>query len=57
MKNKKVKNSKPLICKSSKSGPEMKQLPKDMTIAPWRALQGVKDENHGKAILSCVKLG
>jgi len=57
MKNKKVKNSKPLICKSSKSGPEMKQLPKDMTITPWRALQGVKDENHGKAILSCVKLG
>ena len=38
IKNQKVKRSKPLICSNSKSGPEMKQLPEDMTITPWRAL-------------------
>ena len=35
----------------------MKQLPEDMTITPWRALQGVKDEKIIKEILSHVRLG
>ena len=35
----------------------MKQLLEDMTITPWRALQGVKDEKIVKAILSCVRSG
>jgi len=35
----------------------MKQLPEDMTITPWRALQEVKDEKLVKEILSFVKLG
>jgi len=35
----------------------MKQLPEDMTITPWRALQGVKDEKIVKAILSRVRSG
>ena len=54
IKNKKVKKSKPLICSNSKLGLEMKQLPEDMTITPWRALQGVKYEQIVKPILSRV---
>jgi len=54
-KNQKVKNPKPLICSSSKSSPEMKLLLEYMTITPWRALKGVKDENIVKKILSRVK--
>ena len=57
IKNQKVKKSKPLICGGSKSGPELKQLPEDMTITPQRALQGVKDEKLFKEILSRVKSG
>jgi len=57
IKNYNVKKTKPLTCSSCKSGHEMKQLPEDMTITPWRALQGVKDEIFFKEILSHVKLG
>jgi len=57
IKNQKVKNCKPLICSSSKSGLKMKMLPEDITITPWRALQGVKDEKLLRTILSCVSLG
>ena len=57
IKNQRVKKSKPLICSSSKSTPEMKQLLDDMTITPWRAMQGVKDEKIVKAILSHVRSG
>jgi len=32
----------------------MKQLLEDMTITPWRALKGVKDEKIVKEILSRV---
>ena len=35
----------------------MKQLPEDMTITPWRKMQGVKDEKLVKSILAHVKLG
>ena len=56
-KKQKAKRYKPLICSNSKSGLEMKQLPKDMTITPWRALQGVKDEKLVKEILSHVRSG
>ena len=57
IKNQKVKKPKPLICGGSKSGPNLKQLPEDMTITPWRALQEVKDEKIVKAILSRVRSG
>ena len=51
IKNQKVKKSKSLICRNSKSSLEMQQLPEDMTITPWRALR-VKDEKLVKTILS-----
>lgn len=54
IKNQKVNNFKPLICSSSKSGPEMKQLLEDVTITTWSAMQGVKDEKFVKTILSRV---
>ena len=57
IKNQKVKKSKPSICGNSKLAPEMKQLPNDMTITPWRAMQGVKDEKIVKTILSRVRSG
>ena len=57
IKNQKVKRSKPLICSNTKSGSEMKKLLEDMTITPWRALEGVKDEKFVKAILSRVRSG
>ena len=57
IKNQNVKKFKLLICSSNKSGPEMKQLPKDMTNTPWRALQGANDEKLVKEILSRVKWG
>ncbi len=57
IKNQKVKKSKPIICTKSKTGPEMKKLLDDMTITPWRTLQGVKNDGLFKSILCCVKLG
>jgi len=57
IKNQKVKKSKPLICGGNKSTPKLKQLPEDMTITPWRAMQRVKDEIFFKTILSRVKSG
>ena len=57
IKNHKVKKSKPIICTNSKTGPEMKQLPKDMTITPWRTMQGVKDDKLVKLVLACVNSG
>ena len=57
IKNEKVKKSKPLICSNSESSCEMKQLLEDMTITPWRAFQGVKDEKFVTTILSRVRLG
>lgn len=53
----KVKRSKPIICTNSKTCPEMKQPPEDMTITPWRTMQGVKDEKLVKSVLSRVKSG
>lgn len=57
IKSQKVIKSKPLICTSSKSGPEMKLLLEDMTITPWRSIQGVNDEKLVKTILPHVKSG
>ena len=57
IKSQKVKKSKPLICTNSKLDPEMKFLPEDMTITPWRSMQGVKDEKLFKTILSLIKSG
>ena len=57
IKNQRVKMSKPLICSNSKSTLELKQLPDDMTITPWRAMQGVKDEKIFKTLLSRMKSG
>jgi hypothetical protein len=38
-------------------GHEIKNLPNDMTITPWRIIQGVKDEKIIIVILSCVRSG
>ena len=57
IKNQRVKKSKPLICSNNKSAPELKQLPDDMTITPWRTMQGGKDEKLVKSILCHVKPG
>jgi hypothetical protein len=57
IKNQRVKKAKPLICGTSKTGPKIKNLSDDMTITPWRSIQGVKDEKLTIAILSCVRLG
>ena len=57
IKNQKVRKSKPIICTNSKAGPEMKQLPEDMTITPWRTMQGVKDDKLVKSVLARVKSG
>jgi len=57
IKNQKVRKSKPIICTNSKGGPEMKQLPEDMTITPWRTMQGVKDDKLVKSVLARVKSG
>ena len=57
IKSQKVKRYKPLISANSKSSPKMKILPEDMTITHWRSMQGVKDENLVKTILSRVKSG
>jgi len=40
-----------------KIGPDVKSLPEDMTITPWRAIQVVKDETLITTILSRVKSG
>jgi hypothetical protein len=57
IKNQRVKKAKPLICSTSKTSPEIKNLPEDMTITPWRMIQGVKDETLIIAILSRVRSG
>ena len=57
IKNQKVKKTKSIICTISKTCPEMKQLPEDMTITPWRTTQGVKHEKLVKLVLSCVNSG
>jgi hypothetical protein len=57
IKNQKVRKYKPLIGSTSKTGPEIKNLPDDMTITPWRTMQGVKDEKLVIAILSRVRSG
>ena len=57
IKNQKVKKSKVVPWTGGKSGPDIKNLPEDMTITPWRTMQGVKDETLIATILSQVKLG
>ena len=42
---------------NSKLALEMKHLPDDITITPWRAMQRVKDEKIVKTILSRVRSG
>jgi hypothetical protein len=55
--NQKVRKYKPLIGSTSKTCPEIKNLPDDMTITPWRMMQGVKDEKLAIVILSRVSSG
>ena len=57
IKNQRVKKDKPLICGTSRTSPEIKNLPNDMTITPWRAIQGVKHDKIIISILSRVRLG
>ena len=56
-KKSKGKKSKAVAWSSGQGGPDVKNLPKDMTITPWISLQGVKHETLISTILSCVKLG
>jgi hypothetical protein len=35
IKNQRIKKAKPLICGRSKTSPDIKNLPDDMTITPW----------------------
>ena len=55
IKNQRVKKAKPLICGTSKTSPVIKNLPDDMTITPWRSIQGVKDDKLIISILSHVR--
>jgi hypothetical protein len=57
IKNQRVKKATPLICSTSKTGLEIKNLPEDMTITPWKMIQRVKDEKFIIAILSRVRSG
>ena len=57
IKNQRVNKAKPFICGTSKTGPDIKNLPDDMTITPWRSIQGVKDDKLIITILSCVRSG
>ena len=55
--NQKVKKIKAAAWSSGQGGPNVKNFPEDMTITPWRELQGVKDETLISTILSHVKSG
>ena len=57
IKNQKVKKGKVVPWSGGKTGPDVKNLPEDMTITPWRTMQGVKDETLIATILSRVKSG
>ena len=57
IKNQKVKKIKVVAWSSGQGGPDVKNLPEDMTITPWRALQAVNDETLISTILSRVKSG
>jgi hypothetical protein len=57
IKNQRVKKAKPLICDTSKTGPDIKTLLDDMTITRWRSIQGVKGDKLIITILSCVRSG
>jgi len=45
-----VKKCKPLTCSTSKIGPKIKSRLENMTITPWRSMEGVKDETRIIAI-------
>ena len=57
IKNQKVKKIKSFEWSSGQGGPGVKNFPEDMTITPWRELQGVKDEKNISTNLSRVKSG
>jgi hypothetical protein len=57
IKNQRVKKAKPLICGTSKTCLDIKNIPDDMTITPWRSIQGVKDDKLIIIILSHARLG
>ena len=56
IKNQRVKKAKPFICGRSKMCHDIKNIPDDMTITPWRSIQGVKDDKLMVTILSLVRL-
>jgi hypothetical protein len=57
IKNQRVKKAKPLICGTSKTGLDIKNLPNDMIITRWRSIQGVNDDKLIITILSRIRLG
>jgi hypothetical protein len=42
IKNQRVKKAKPLIYDTIKTGPDIQNILDDMTITPWRSIQGVQ---------------
>ena len=56
-KKSKSEKSKVVPWTSGKWGPDIKNLPEDMAITPWRTMQGVKEETLIATILSWVKSG
>ena len=44
IKNQKIKKNKNLVSNIGKTSPKMKNMPEDMTITPWKSMQGIKDE-------------
>ena len=57
VKNQRVKKAKPLICGTSKTCPDTKNILDDMTITTWISIQGVKDDKLIITILSRVRSG
>ena len=57
IKNQKLKKINASAWSSGQGGPGVKNFLEDMTITPWRELQGVKDETLISTFLSRVKSG
>ena len=46
-----------MICGTSKTSPDIKNIPDDMNITPWRSIQWLKDDKLIITILSHVSSG
>jgi hypothetical protein len=55
IKNQRDKKAKSLICGTSKTGPDIKNILDDMTIKPWISIQVVKGDKLIITILSRIR--